>query len=113
MSHDLAHSLALAAAALFLAACNESTPKPSDSKGGADTPATQKQAPTMPEPVEGVTMQCFGANECRGQTACNVPDGRLAAGSKGNACTGQNECRGKGWLLLSQDDCDAKGGQPL
>lgn len=112
MSHDLAHALALATAALFLAACNESAQKPSGTKA-SDTPATDKQAPTMPEPVEGVTMQCFGANECRGQSACNVADGRFAAGSKGNACTGQNDCRGKGWLLLSQADCDAKGGKPL
>ena len=42
-----------------------------------------------------------------------LPDGRVEPGSKGHACAGQNECRGKGWILLSQQECSAKGGEPV
>lgn len=58
-------------------------------------------------------IKCFGVNECAGQGACDVPDSRVAPGSKGHACAGQNECRGKGWLALPADECEPKGGEPV
>lgn len=93
--------VALAAAALFSAACHHEkagTTTPAGS-GGAGTPAAK--------------IKCFGANACSGQSACDVPDGRVAPGSKGHDCAGNNECKGKGWLSLTATDCTAAGGEPI
>ena len=49
-------------------------------------------------------IACYGANSCKGTTACSTAD---------NACTGQNSCKGKGWINLSATECKARGGQPL
>lgn len=98
MTTDLPTTLALAAAALFLSACHHE-------KGGATA--------TPEDGSKSAKIKCFGVNECAGQGACNVPDGRVEAGSKGHACAGENECRGKGWILLTQQECDAKGGEPV
>jgi hypothetical protein len=96
MGKNLSTTLALAAAALFVQACEK--------KDDAGTT----------NPDDGAAkIKCFGANECSGQSACNVPDGRVAPGSKGHACGGLNECRGKGWILLTKAECDGKGGEPL
>jgi hypothetical protein len=82
-------TLALAAAALFVAGC---------SKGG-EAPETAS-ADSPPGDVK-----CLGVNECKGQGQCGVPGG--------HACAGQNECQGKGWLKISQAECDEKGGSVL
>ena len=112
MPTNKATNVALAAAALFLGACHHDKPTttPDDgtaSKGDSATPVAsgEKQA--------GAKIKCFGVNACSTQSACDVPDGRVAPGSKGHACGGQNECAGKGWLLLTQAECDEKKGQPL
>jgi hypothetical protein len=98
MSKNLPSTLALAAAALFLSGCQKQ----------------QDGATTSPDDgAKAANIRCFGVNECSGQGACNVPDGRVEAGSKGHACGGLNECRGKGWILLTQTECDAKGGEPV
>jgi hypothetical protein len=49
-------------------------------------------------------IACYGANSCKGTTACSTAD---------NACTGQNSCKGKGWINLSATECKVRGGQPL
>ncbi|MES1196203.1 MAG: hypothetical protein ABUL58_04580 [Steroidobacter sp.] len=43
-------------------------------------------------------VQCMGVNACKGQSACKTAS---------NSCKGQNSCKGKGFLELSQKDCDA------
>lgn len=43
-------------------------------------------------------VKCEGVNACKGQSAC---------GTATNACQGQNTCKGKGYLMLSQAECDA------
>jgi hypothetical protein len=37
-----------------------------------------------------------GVNACRGQSACNTAT---------SSCKGLNTCKGKGYLLLTEDDC--------
>ena len=43
-------------------------------------------------------VKCEGVNSCKGTSAC---------GTATNACQGQNSCKGKGYLMLTQADCDA------
>ena len=88
MSTNLATSFALSAAALFLASCDKTAP---------DT--------TAPGADASAKVKCMGINECKGQAACDVPNG--------HSCAGQNECKGKGWILAPRADCDAKGGTVL
>lgn len=88
---SLGSSLAISAAALFLAACN---------KGGAEEGAKSAEAAGAAEVVK-----CLGVNECKGQGACGVPGG--------HSCAGQNECKGKGWIQASEVDCTAQGGRVL
>lgn len=42
-------------------------------------------------------VKCEGVNACKGKSACSTAT---------NACQGQNSCKGKGYLLLSQAECD-------
>jgi hypothetical protein len=87
-------SFALTAAALFAAACGGSqTP--------TETPATDTAAATATED----TVKCLGIHDCKGQSACNVEGG--------HACAGLNDCKGKGWIKVSQAECDEKGGTIL
>lgn len=50
-------------------------------------------------------VKCQGVNECKGTSACGVPGG--------HDCHGQNECKGKGWIKLSKEECEKKGGTVL
>ncbi len=94
--------VALAAAALFSAACHHDKPtNPPAASAGGGTPA------------KAAKIKCFGANACAGQSACDMPDGRVAPGSKGHDCAGNNECEGKGWLSLTPDGCTTAGGGPI
>ena len=88
---SLGSSLAISAAALFLAACN---------KGAAEEGAKSAESASA-----GEVVKCLGVNECKGQAACGVPDG--------HSCAGQNECRGKGWIQATEADCSSKGGRVL
>lgn len=54
--------------------------------------------------AEAGDIACYGANSCKGTTACSTAD---------NACTGMNSCKGKGWINLTAAECKARGGQPL
>jgi hypothetical protein len=51
------------------------------------------------EGAEGAeaNVKCEGANACKGQGAC---------GGAENSCAGQNSCKGKGFVKLSQAECD-------
>jgi hypothetical protein len=43
-------------------------------------------------------VKCQGVNSCKGQSACK---------SANNACKGQNSCKGKGFVQMTQAQCDA------
>ena len=43
-------------------------------------------------------VKCEGVNSCKGHSACK---------SANNACKGQNSCKGKGFLQMTQAECDA------
>jgi hypothetical protein len=100
-------TLAVAAAALFLAGCGKTQPTttPPAGAGAATTPGADAGATATPgdDAAAAPEVKCFGINECSGQSACDVP------GS--HDCGGQNSCRGKGWILVPQGECDAKGGK--
>lgn len=112
-------ALALGAAALLLGACHHAKDQSqapggaAASDGAAASGAANAERDGGDASAEVARIKCFGVNECAGQAACDVPDNRVAPGSKGHACAGQNECRGKGWVLLASDACATKGGQPL
>lgn len=108
MSRSLATSLALSAAALFLSACGKeqpptTTPGAAESAGSADGSAAGADGDGSD--VAAVEVKCLGINECSGESACDV------AGS--HDCGGQNSCKGKGWIVVPQSECDAKGGEIL
>ena len=55
-------------------------------------------APVAPTLAAG-TMQCWGANACKGKGACK---------SSKNNCKGMNACSGKGFLMLEPSACKIK-----
>ena len=63
---------------------------------------SSKQAVT--KPADQSLGKCYGVNDCKGKTACGAKDGS-------HDCSGKNSCKGKGWLKMSQDDCQKKGGE--
>lgn len=71
-------ALALAAAALFL------------SSGG---PATADD-----QGMEAAKIKCEGVNQCKGHSDCKT---QLSEGP------GKNACKGKGFLMLTPEECDA------
>lgn len=118
MNKSVGTYLAASVAALFAAACDQSTkgsPEPAStgtttsgtaapgaSAEGAGTPAA---APAMPDPNKPGMVQCLGIHECKGKSACHV----IGA----HACAGQNSCKGKGWIHVPRAECEAKGGKVL
>jgi hypothetical protein len=108
--------IALASATLFAAACTKSkeNPPPADkmearepAKPAAAAPASADTAapaaaPAQPEKVAKV--HCGGVNECKGKSGCH---------SASNACAGQNGCKGQGYIELTAEDCQSKGGKIL
>jgi hypothetical protein len=69
--------IASAAAALFIA-------------GGAGMAGAEEG--------DDAKIKCDGANSCKGQSACKTDS---------SACAGHNECKGKGFVMLSEADCEA------
>ena len=47
-------------------------------------------------------VHCTGVNECKGKGEC---------ASASNSCAGSNSCKGKGVVMMSAEDCKAKGGK--
>lgn len=43
-------------------------------------------------------VKCEGVNACKGKSQC---------GTANNSCAGQNSCAGKGYLEMTQAECDA------
>jgi uncharacterized membrane protein len=43
-------------------------------------------------------VKCVGVNSCKGHSACQTPH---------NACSGQNSCKGKGWVYMTDAECDS------
>lgn len=73
--------LATAAAALFIA-----------------SPAWAEEHPTGTE----AKVHCGGVNACKGTSECKTAS---------HGCKGQNSCAGQGWVALSKEECEAKGGK--
>jgi hypothetical protein len=88
MQESIKMSLVVAAAALFVAGCGKS--------GESAEPLTASAA---------TDVKCLGINACKGQAQCGIPGG--------HGCAGQNECKSKGWLKVSQGECEAQGGHVL
>ena len=96
----ITQTLAASAAALFLTACEKGSEgvTPDDASAADASPVDAN-----PVAVGGeVDVHCFGINECKGQSACDVKDAHV--------CAGQNECAAKGWIVVSKADCAEKGG---
>ncbi|MGH8605737.1 MAG: BufA2 family periplasmic bufferin-type metallophore [Gammaproteobacteria bacterium] len=75
-------ALALAAAGLFATA--------------PTAIAQEAEGAAAAEPVH-----CYGVNACKGQNDCKTAK---------NACKGTVACKGQGFVAISKEDCDAKGG---
>ncbi len=105
MKQQLATSLALSVAALFVSGCEKSSaPQPPDSSGPAPTevaPAASTDE-AAPASASDEKVNCLGINTCKGQSACDVEGA--------HECAGQNECKGKGWIVVPKSECDEKGG---
>lgn len=103
MNKTLATALALSAAALFVSGCDKTqAPQPPES-GDAPAADAATDIPADKTAAADEKVNCLGINECSGQSACDV------AGA--HECAGQNECKGKGWIVVPQSECDAKGGK--
>lgn len=50
------------------------------------------------EPGAEAQIKCVGVNSCKGHSDCKTAQ---------NACKGQNGCGGKGFLMMTQAECDA------
>lgn len=50
------------------------------------------------EPSGEAKIKCEGVNSCKGHSDCK---------SAAYACKGQNGCGGKGFLMMTQAECDA------
>jgi hypothetical protein len=50
------------------------------------------------EPSGEAKIKCEGVNSCKGHSDCK---------SAQNACKGQNGCGGKGFLMMTEAECDA------
>jgi hypothetical protein len=55
-------------------------------------------APLTAAHAEDAKVKCQGVNSCKGHSACK---------SASNACKGQNSCKGKGFMTMTQAECDA------
>jgi len=57
---------------------------------------------------EGEAVKCQGINGCNGHGQCAAADGS-------HACQGHNACKGKGkgWVKVSAEECEEKGGSVI
>ncbi|HYB12468.1 MAG TPA: hypothetical protein VEG67_03290 [Myxococcota bacterium] len=56
------------------------------------------QAASADESASNAKVKCEGVNSCKGHSDCK---------SAANSCKGQNGCAGKGFVMMSQAECDA------
>jgi hypothetical protein len=92
---QLASMFALSAAAVFLGGCKPDKPGPKSPDPGAHADEQ---------------VQCFGINECSGQSVCVVNKPELGIE---HVCAGENDCRGKGWIKVTRSACETQGGEVL
>lgn len=52
--------------------------------------------------AEDVKVKCYGANACKGNSACK---------SSMNACKGKNACKGQGFDMMTEKSCVEKVGR--
>lgn len=82
-------TLASAAAILLLAGCSSNSGSiPSDGYSESKAKAAK--------------VHCSGVNSCKGTSDCATAT---------SACKGHNSCKGKGWISMTKEECDAKGGK--
>ena len=55
---------------------------------------------------EEAKVKCTGINACAGHGECGAADGS-------HDCAGKNTCKGKGWVKVSEEECEEKGGEVL
>lgn len=55
----------------------------------------------------GAVGECHGVNGCKGKGDC----GGVNANGQKHSCAGQNDCKGRGWIGLTKEACDMKGGK--
>lgn len=58
-------------------------------------------AVTAPQAVAQDKVACYGANSCKGTSACKTAK---------SSCKGQNACKGQGFLQLTKAECEKAGG---
>jgi len=105
--------IALTSATLFAAACT----KAKDGSPSSDKPEAKEAAKEAAKPAVAATtttpaaqpekiakVHCGGINACKGQSGCMTAK---------NACAGQNGCKGEGYIELTAEECQAKGGKVL
>ena len=51
-------------------------------------------------------VKCTGINSCEGHGECGAADGS-------HDCAGKNSCKGKGWVKVSKEECEEKGGEVM
>ena len=62
-------------------------------------------APAQAEQQESeAKVKCAGINSCKGMSACATAN---------NACKGMNSCKGSGWVKVTKEECESKGGKIL
>jgi len=61
-------------------------------------------APVAVAGSDTATVHCYGVNACKGQNDCKTAQ---------NACKGHGSCKGQGFLNMTKDECDAKGGKVM
>ncbi len=63
---------------------------------------------TIPAQAESeeteANVKCSGINSCKGKSACATAN---------NSCKGMNSCKGAGWVKVSKEECESKGGKIL
>lgn len=73
--------------------------KKPEAKKGAKPEAKKADAPAGDAMKK---VHCFGINECKGKSECDVKDS--------HGCQGANDCKGKGWTTMTMKACtDGKG----
>ena len=80
-------TLATTAATLLLSAC------------GADKTTGVELATSA-----SANVKCSGINSCKGTSACATAT---------TTCHSQNQCKGQGWIKVTKEVCESKGGKVL
>ena len=54
--------------------------------------------------AQDAKVQCYGANACKGQSACKTAK---------SECKGLNACKGQGFQVMSEKECKQVKGKPV